>query len=100
MWLFQRISTDRKLKELLERTENLERDFKRLRGEWEDANDRLMKLVGRFTKRAQQIEQHEESVQTVPDTVGGSSTDTSRLDPMSQRILARRQRMFPVKKEA
>ncbi len=100
MWPFTEISTRRKLKDAVERLENLERDAKRLRGEWDDAYDRLQKLVGRFTKRAQQIEQHEEQAQTEAATPTGSQTESSHLDPMSRRILERRAKMFPMKREA
>ncbi|SRR5712691_9132451 len=100
MWPFHTFSTNKKLNDVLERLEKLEREHKAVRGEWDDAYDRLMKLVGRFTKRAQQIEQHEEQVQTEDATRSGAGTATVPLDPISQRILDRRRRMFPMKKEA
>jgi len=100
MWPFTDFSTVRKVNRHEEALEKLEREFKAIRGEWEDANDRLMKLVGRFTKRAQQIEQHEAETQIEPETPTGSGTVTSTLDPMSKRILERRARMFPMKREA
>ena len=100
MWPFTQISTRRKQNEVLERLEKMERENKAIRGEWDDAYDRLMKLVGRFTKRAQQIEQHEAEIATEPEMPGGSGTAPVPLDPMSQRILDRRRRMFPMKKEA
>jgi len=100
MWPFTDISTGRKLKDAVERLENLERDAKRLRGEWDDAYDRLQKLVGRFSKRAQQIDQHEEAAATEAGTPTGSTTVTSALDPVSRRIIERRQKLFPARKEA
>jgi len=100
MWPFIDISTRKQLSGVLERLERLERENKAIRGEWEDAYDRLMKLVGRFTKRAQQIEQHEAEVVTEAAIPSGAPTATSPLDPVSQRILDRRRRMFPVKREA
>ena len=100
MWPFHTISTDKKLNDVVERLEKLERENKAIRGEWDDAYDRLMKLVGRFTKRAQQIEQHEQTETTEPATPSGAGTAMLPLDPISQRILERRQKMFPVKKEA
>ena len=100
MWPFTDISTARKVNLLEERLEKLERENKSIRGEWEDAYDRLMKLVGRFTKRAQQIEQHEAQVVTEAETSTGVGTASPPLDPMSQRILDRRRKMFPMKREA
>jgi len=100
MWPFTEISTRRKVNDALERLEKLERENKAIRGEWDDAYDRLMKLVGRFTKRAQQIEQHEEQAQTEVATPTGSVTGSSQLDPITRRILERRAKMFPMKKEA
>jgi hypothetical protein len=100
MWPFTDFSTVRKVNRHEEALEKLEREMKAIRGEWDDSYDRLMKLVGRFTKRAQQIEQHEAETVTEQEIPTGSGTGTARLDPISQRILDRRQRMFPVKKEA
>ena len=100
MWPFHTISTEKKLNDVVERLEKLERENKAIRGEWDDAYDRLMKLVGRFTKRAQQIEQSEAAQVAENATPTGTPTATLPLDPISQRILERRRKMFPMKKEA
>jgi hypothetical protein len=92
----------KRLKEVEEALERLQRDWKAIRGEWDDAYDRMMKLVGRFSKRAQWIEQKEREAELAAgesDTPGGSTTDTSavdnfaHLDPISRRIMERRHRI-------
>lgn len=88
-------------KDIQERLEKLEHEIKALRWEWDDAYDKLRTLTARFAKRAQQIEKHEAMVQTAAASPTGSTTATSVLDPMTKRILERRQKLFPeVKKEA
>lgn len=92
----------KRLRELEEAMERLQRDWKAIRGEWDDAYDRMMKLVGRFTKRAQWIEEHDRvaaAAAAASGTLGGSTTDTSgvdpfaHLDPVSRRIMHRRHRI-------
>lgn len=97
-WFF----TSRRLeeKDILERFEKLERAFKGLQLEWDEAYDKMRTLTARFTKRAEQIEKHERSTEPASalDTTTGQS---AHLDPISRRILERRARLFPqVKKEA
>src|SRR2546427_9273981 len=54
------------LREVLERMEEIERGFKRMRLEWEDAFDKLQGVAQRVAKRAQRVEElanreHEEA---------------------------------------
>src|SRR6267143_1246803 len=95
----------KRLKEVEESQAKLERDWKAIRGEWDDAYDRMMKLVGRFSKRAQWIEQKEQEAAAAAaanGTPGGSITATllppgsdpfAHLDPVSRRIIHRRHRI-------
>jgi hypothetical protein len=87
-------------KDMVDRLETLERTVKSLRLEWEDAYDKMRTLTARFVKRAQRIEQHEEEEQTEQETPTGSTTVSSAVDPITRRILERRARMFPARKEA
>jgi len=90
-------NTSRKIHDLEERLWRLERDNKALQAEWDSAYDKLRTLTGRFVKRAEQIEKHEEMVERVSGSATGSTIATSVLDPVSKRILERRQRMFQPK---
>ncbi len=96
-WQQQR--TTRKLKELSEGVETLERSMKRIQLEWEDTYDKLRVLMQRIVKRAERIEQEHRSVAVeeraegeVPETPSGSSL-SPRLQEINDRILARRNRM-------
>jgi phage shock protein A len=75
---------------ILERLETLERAMKALHLDWDDAYDKMRTLTARFTKRAQQIEKHNDAMQPENGSATGSTTATSALDPVSQRILERR----------
>jgi hypothetical protein len=81
-------------KDMVDRLETLERTVKGLRLEWEDAYDKMRTLTARFVKRAQRIEQHEEEEQQESGSPTGSPTVARTLDPISQRILDRRRRLF------
>jgi phage shock protein A len=83
--------------DIKERMETLERAMRALQLDWDDAYDKMRTLTARFTKRAQQIEKHEEQV--LPENGSPTGSTTATLDPISRRILERRARFFP-RKEA
>ena len=83
-WVFHRKSTDN-----LERLETLERAFKTLRLEWDDAYDKMRTITARFTKRAEAIA----AAQT--DAAATETGVPHAMDPVSQRIIDRRNRMMP-----
>ena len=87
-------NTSRKIHDLEERLWRLERDNKALQAEWDSAYDKLRTLTGRFVKRAEQIEKHEEMVDRGNGSPTGFTTATSALDPVSKRILERRARIM------
>lgn len=82
----------RRLKHIEEELERLQRDFKGLRMEWDDAYDKLRTLTARFTKRAEAIEKARapQGAEGVEENVAHGPT----LDPVSARILARRAKLF------
>jgi phage shock protein A len=88
-WKRTRLSTG-----IEERMETLERAMRALQLDWDDAYDKMRTLTARFTKRAQQIEKHELTAQPENGSTTGSPTAMSTLDPVSRRILDRRQRLF------
>jgi phage shock protein A len=100
MWPFNTKSTGKQQADIVERLETVERAMRALQLDWDDAYDKMRTLTARFTKRAQQIEKSAQQEEPESGTPGGSETGFSRLDPVSQRILDRRARMFPAKKEA
>lgn len=100
MWPFASESTRKKLRDIEDQLETLKRENRNLRAEWDDAYDKMRTLTARFVKRAQRIEQSEQAEETESATPTGIPTVTSHLDPMSKRILERRARMFPARKEA
>jgi hypothetical protein len=88
-------SSAKRISELEEDVEKLQRAMNQLKLEWGDTLEMLTRRLQRFTKRAQLIEQHEEQEQPANGSPTGSTTASSAVDPMSARILARRQRLFP-----
>jgi phage shock protein A len=86
--------------DIVERLETLERAMRALQLDWDDAYDKMRTLTARFTKRAEQIEKHGAQTQLENGSPTGSTTGTSRLDPVSQRILDRRAKLFPSSKES
>jgi phage shock protein A len=83
----------REKRELEERLEKVERAIAGLRLDWEETYDKMVKLVQRYTKRAEVIAQSEEQAQPANGSLTGSTTATKQLDPMSKRILERRSRI-------
>jgi hypothetical protein len=85
-------------RDLEERLERLERAFQGMRLDWEDTRDKLNRLVQRFVKRAEVIERSEQTAEAANASLTGSTTASRALDPISQRILDRRARLFPSRK--
>jgi uncharacterized protein (UPF0335 family) len=96
MWF----SGAKRLNDMEERLWRLERDQKALQMDWESAYDKMRTLTARFVKRAEVIEKSERAEQTEQETATGSTTVSSAADPITRRILERRARMFPARKEA
>jgi hypothetical protein len=88
--MFEQFKASRRLKDVEERLETVERDFKRLRLEWEDSYDKLRTLMQRIAKRAQAVEKAQE---TANESDIPSESPSLPLDPVSARILARRNRL-------
>lgn len=64
------------------RLDDLESGFRRLRGEWEDWHEKMLRLAGRITKRAER--EAGLSDERAP------RVDGSALSPVQQQILKRR----------
>ncbi len=98
-WQTQR--TNRRLKQLEDGMENVERALKRIQLEWEDTYDKLRVLMQRIVKRAQRIEELQESPpERQPENGAGeaeqepsASSLSGRAAEINQRILARRNRL-------
>jgi hypothetical protein len=88
--------------DLEERLGSVERQLKDMRLEWELTHDKLVTLVARFNKRAERIAQSETVEESnLPSNAiptGRPIATGSQPDPMSARILARRQRLFPLQR--
>jgi len=92
--MFWTFKADRRLKELQERLETVERGFKKVQLEWEDSYDRFRTIVQRIAKRAQTAEKladeaEAEETPDVPDIPG--LTPQQREKQMQ--ILSRRSRL-------
>jgi hypothetical protein len=84
----------REKRDLEERVEKVERAIAGLRLDWEETYDKLVKLVQRYTKRAEVIERSEQPDATANVSPTGSTTVSPQLDPISRRIMERRSRYF------
>jgi len=86
------------LREVLERMEEIERGFKRMRLEWEDAFDKLQGVAQRVAKRAQRVEElanreHEEA--EAPDAEASALGPEGNLPkPLTPRQLAAQNRIL------
>jgi len=91
--MFETFKATRRLKELEERLENVERGFKKLSLEWEDAYDKLRVIVQRVVKRAQIVEKaQEEAEEQEPDTPMLPGLTPTQME-RQRSILARRSRV-------
>lgn len=70
----------------------LEADMKSLRSEWEDLYDKVLRLLRRLNKRAQDLQAREETPEDAPEPTNGGPMG---IDPISAKILARRARVSP-----
>ncbi len=59
MSIFSNFSSEKRHRDLQERLEKLERDFKALQLEWENSYDKLRSMMGRIAKRAEKL--HDEA---------------------------------------
>ncbi len=92
--MFERFKAARKLKEMEERLESVERGFKKIALEWEDSYDRFRAIVQRIAKRAQaaeklEAETEENSEPDIPQIPGLSPQQREK----QMQILARRSRL-------
>ena len=89
------IST-RKVKELQDRVDKLETAFKSLDLEWSSTYDKFRSILARIAKREERLRVANE-VDSSAGSQGDSETNTGTLspslDPISARILARRNRL-------
>ncbi len=93
--MFSWLKHHKRLHDLEERVDLVERDSKKMRLEWEDTYDKLRAIVQRIVKRAQRIEQlspegtpPEGEPENLPP--GGTSQLNQRQSLIQQKILARR----------
>jgi len=86
------IST-RKVKELQERVDKLETAFKSLDLEWSSTYDKFRSILARIAKREERLRVASEEDSPAGSQEAGSAEPASSLDPISQRILARRNRL-------
>src|SRR6266851_5878792 len=92
--MFERFKAARKLKEMEERLENVERGFKKIALEWEDSYDRFRAVVQRIVKRAEAVEKltAEAEGEAEPDASLPPGLSPSQREKQQQ-ILARRSRL-------
>lgn len=84
--------TRRALNELEERVATLERVTKRLQMEWADTLESLRQRLARTVRAANRLEALERSPNADVEAAG-VEPPPSTLDPVSERILARRRRL-------
>lgn len=87
MWPFRRKQPPI---ELVERLETLERGLRGVRMEWDDTYEKLMRILGRITKRAALAQRR--GAETPEDAPESRETEQPVLDDFSQRVMAQRSR--------
>lgn len=95
--MFESFKAKKRLSELEERVETLERTCKQVRLEWDDAYERMIKLQQRITKRAQVVEraeaeEAEDEVEQSGTVDESALTMTPRQRTIQAQILAQRGR--------
>jgi len=92
--MFEALKTTKRLKDMAERLETVERDFKRLRLEWEDTYDRLRVLMQRIAKRAQRVDEGspEDTGPAPSPETGNGPVLSPHHQTIQQKILERRRR--------
>lgn len=83
--------TNKMLRGIRERVEDLERAQKRLADEWDDMAALLRRRAGNAARQLQRLEEKEQGQEAVRGQL--QETESPRLDPVSERILARRRRI-------
>jgi chromosome segregation ATPase len=86
------IST-RKVKELQDRVDKLETAFKSLDLEWSSTYDKFRSILARIAKREERLRDANEVNSPAGFQEAEANPPASSLDPISQRILARRNRI-------
>jgi hypothetical protein len=95
--VFETFKAKKRLLALEERIDTLQREFRALQLEWEDSYDKLRHMMGRVSKRAEQMhDKAESSLQLFPGepeaTNGGNALTPGQL-AANARIMARRARL-------
>lgn len=93
--MFALLRSAKKLKDLEERVDKLERASKGLLLDWEDTYDKIRRLMFRISKRVQRDEQlspESGSIDAEPETLppGAPGNLNARQSTIQQKILARR----------
>lgn len=94
--MFLRSEVKSRVSKAEEAIEKLQRGVRDLQLEWESAYDKLLRMVQRFTKRAEVVERAEEEGTNAEDTVESPPGSLLKLTPHQmeeqRKILARRAR--------
>jgi len=91
---------ERRLRELQERCEKLERDMHALKLDWENTYDKVRQMMGRIAKRAEMLhDEAEKNGRLYPSEPSADAPNspaealTPRQRALQHQILTRRQRM-------
>jgi hypothetical protein len=88
--LFSHDKSSKRVKELEERCERLERDMRGLKLDWENAYDKLRILMGRVAKRAEKMHEEAEDAGLLhPSSEAGPESAQIPLSPTWSRLTAR-----------
>jgi hypothetical protein len=92
--MFDGLKALRKVRDLEEAMEKLQRGFRQIEAEWLDTLDRNKRIMGRIAKRAEVVEKADERGLAPADGIPLDRTAEflSKLDPTSRRIWERRLR--------
>lgn len=88
--MFERFKAEKRLSEIEERVERLERASKQIKLEWDDAYERLTKMQQRIVKRAEVVERAErQEAEEAAEIEGVEPTDLLHLTPHQRTIQAK-----------
>jgi len=95
--MFETLQTAKRLKELTERTETLERQLQGLKIEWADVLDRMVTMNKRIVRAQRMAEQRGDTPDTGlhlsdEEVAGGATSLSERQRSANAAILARRNR--------
>ena len=87
----------RQVKELQARVDKLETAFKSLDLEWSSTYDKFRSILARIAKREERARAYDDAEPSAgfQEATPGNGPVASSLDPISAKILARRNRMRP-----